>query len=665
MLNRPRRTLPAVLAPLTMIVSCLLVAGCGNDKLSDDAYGFIDLAPWYYDGSSAANPSAGLPREIPPTRGWVNGVRAEYYDFGLVGVTKKRSDGKLPDYASIPPMYFFFDSGGNPLFSKPVYEIRTGLWHMRGGKGALDPNPCTKAQQCYQDENGNYADAPKNVPYAVRVRNVMGDFQRPVVDRLQHNADYSGLWEIWAVTVQDDYEPDAIKNYATLKKGIDQGKLSVERTKAVINCPVLDDRTYVTPTPLWYGVPHPRIELWYRTKMGSCFLADGWQALGDDSGRLYKADSKSRLNVMDVVTYTVGSGEGARTAITAPVSKMFIPTASVATLDSRGTVDVRYTNDNVTEVLPRTSQADPPGYRPIRWLWDLKVPQDPPYVPSTYRSTSDMDPSQMVNRLGSNVPFTKNFPLIGVNISCDPKTGLLADGTGCGDLQKHAPGVPLVCYGTSYANTAGTFVSDPGGARCDVPLVRFAEFCAPGIAACGSFNPKATDRDLTPDESAAKTLNSNVIGGYTCHPNGPQGGYCFYRCDADGSAGSKDAMKVEIRYKGPDDQIKVDKGPDGTGIELGYDQRCGNIPGYKCLNPTGVTATQGRVCLRGCDSGKPDAFNDEFCKIKTNVMINEKVNGDFQKGMTCSTRGINGAAGCQWDPAFEPRDPGLNFIPPK
>jgi len=46
-------------------------------------------------------------------------------------------------------------------------------------------------------------------------------------------------------------------------------------------------------------------------------------------------------------------------------------------------------------------------------------------------------------------------------------------------------------------------------------------------------------------------------------------------------------------------------------------------------------------------------------------MINEKVNGDFQKGMTCSTRGINGAAGCQWDPAFEPRDPGLNFIPPK
>jgi hypothetical protein len=433
---------------------------------------------------------------------------------------------------------------------------------------------------------------------------------------------------------------------------------------------VLDDRTYVTPSALFYGVPHPRIELWYRTKMGSCFLADGWQALGDAGGRLYKADSKNRLNVMDVVTYTIGSGESARTAITAPVSKMFIPTASVATLDSRTAVDVRYTGDNVTEVLPRNTPADPPGYRPIRWLWDLKVPQDPPYVPSTYRSTGDMDPSQMVNRLTGNVPFTKNFPLIGVNIACSPDTGNLtpedpANPVPCSSLG-HAPGVPLECYGLAYANPVGALVSDPGGARCDVPRVRFAEFCAPGIATCAGFNPKATGRDLTPDEMSAKTLNSNIIGGYTCQPNGPQGGYCFYRCDSDGSAGSKSADKIEVRYKGPDGQVKIDKGLDGKGNDMGYDQRCGNIPGYKCLNPAGTgIATQARVCLRQCDTGKPDAFNDEFCKIKTNVMINDKVNGDFQKGMTCASRGLNGSAGCQWDPAFEPRDPGLNFIPPQ
>src|SRR5437762_6294732 len=115
MLNRPcRSSIPALLPPLAVILSSLALVGCG-DKLSDDAYGFIDLAPYYYDGSSASNPSAGLVREIAPQRGWLSGVRAEYYDFGLVGVTKKRSDGKLPDYASIPAMYFFFDGGGTPL----------------------------------------------------------------------------------------------------------------------------------------------------------------------------------------------------------------------------------------------------------------------------------------------------------------------------------------------------------------------------------------------------------------------------------------------------------------------------------------------------------------------------------------------------------------------
>ena len=669
-----------------MIVSAVLVGGCGKDKLSDDAYGFIDLAPYYYDGSSAANPSAGLPREFGPTRAWLNGVRAEFYDFGLVGVTKKRTDTKLPDYAAVPPMYFFFDGGGNPMFSKPVYENRTGLWHMRGGQAVLNPNP----------QSG----APKNVPYSVRTRNVLGDYQRPIVDRLQHNTDYSGLWEIWEVTAPDSYVPDTIKNYATLQKGLDDGTFTARRTKRVINCPVLDDRQYVVPSPLFYGVPHPRIEIWYRTKQGSCFLANGWETLGSTdfaNGKytLYQANHDSqRLQTFDIITYTIGANESARTTITAPVGKMFIPTAKVATLDSRGTVDVRYTNDNVADgALPRTGLGDPPGYRPIRWLWDLTVPQDPPYVPATYRSTAQMDPVAMVNRLTANSPFTKNFPLIGLNSGCDPASQTLTgDMTKtCGDLN-HAPGVPLFCYGVSIGNTVtGALIPEPGGARCDIPLVRFGEFCAPGLAQCGGFDPKRNPAPpppmpaipLTPDEEASKFLNDknggSILGGYTCQPNTSQGGYCFLRCDVDASAGSKTADKVDITYKGPDGQSKKDK------ADLPYDQRCGNIPGYKCLNPAGTIPNQMRVCLRQCDTGKPDTFNDEFCKVpmdlftdpvtgmaaKTPVTLNELVPGNaarpkdqnIQKGMTCSTRGINGAAGCQWDPAYEPRDKGINFIP--
>jgi hypothetical protein len=653
MLNRPRRSLPAVLAfPMTMIVSSVLVSGCGADKLSDDAYGFIDLAPWYYDGSSAATPSAGLPKEIGTTRGWVNGARAEYYDFGLVGVTKKRSDGKLPDYASIPAMYFFFNGAGTPLFSKPIYEERTGLWHMRGGVAALNPNPA--------------GGKPKNVPYSVRIRNVMGDFQRPIIDRLQHNTDYSGLWEIWEVTAPDDYQPDAIKNYATLKKGIDNGTFGVHRTQKVINCPVLDDRQYVVPTAMYYGVPHPRIELWYRTKQGSCFLADGWFALGDASGKLHNAGNDSRrLQMFDVISYTIGSGAGARTTLTAPVSKMFIPTAKVATLDSRGTSDVRYTSDNVTEALPRMNPGDPPGYRPIRWLWDLNVPQDPPYVAATYRSTAQMDPAQMANRLTANTPFTKNFPLIGTYASCTNNDDCMNVG--------HAPGINLECYGLAVSNGATAFIMEPGGKHCDVPLVRFGEFCGPAKSLCGGFNPKNADPNAMPpppvpptaDESAVWALNQmqkgTIQGGYTCQPNASTGGYCFLSCDTTAPGGVKPMAgwpKVSLKYQGPDGQMKTDT------ADVETDPRCGNIPGYKCLNPSGSgVPNTARVCLRGCDSGRPDTFNDVFCRQATAVMINEKVNGDFQKGMTCSTRGLSGAAGCQWDPAYEPRDPKSNFIP--
>ena len=127
------------------------------------------------------------------------------------------------------------------------------------------------------------------------------------------------------------YDVDSIKSYATLKKGLDDGSFVARRTKKVINCPVLDDRQYVTPSPLFYGIPRPRIELWYRTKQGSCFLSDGWLALADgptEQANFIKANQDGRrLQMFDTISYTIGSGEGARTTIVAPVSKMYIPTA--------------------------------------------------------------------------------------------------------------------------------------------------------------------------------------------------------------------------------------------------------------------------------------------------------------------------------------------------
>jgi hypothetical protein len=681
MLNRLCRSLPAVIYfPLTLIISSVAVVGCGDDKLADDPYGFIDLAPYYYDGSSATNPSGGLVREIAPQGGWMNGIRAQYYDFGIVGTVKKRTDANTPDYAVVNPMYFFFNSAGQPLFSKPVYERRTGLWHMRGGVNVLDPNPPNSSA--------------KNVPYSVRVRNTLvdkdrgvADYQRPIVDVLQHvTPGYSGLWEIYEVIAPDGYQPDAIKSLATLQKGINDGSFLVSRTQRVFNCPVIDDRQFVTPTPTWYGMPHPRIELWYRTKQGSCFVADGWLALGNFDGSLIKANSNSRrLNQFDTISYTIGAGVSARTTVVAKVTRIFQPKVTVANQDPTKTAtDIRYVGDNVTDTFPKLSPADPPGYSPIRWLWDLKVPQDPPYEPGSYKSLDQMDPANLSIRSG---PFTKNMPLIGTWSGCannDDCANLPVVGgqpkLTCNQIPNpdlglsDPPAATLAAVGNDVAKAQAFLnLNREGGPRCDLPVVRFGEFCAPGIARCA-----LTSADLVGDEKTFVTVGgtqvkyaaNGLVGGYTCQPVGT--GYCYFRCDTDvtiPSAGSAKAIDVMVTYNGPDNRQKVDKG------SLFLDARCGLIPGYRCLTPTGGTTpipTRTRVCLRQCDLTKPDAYNDEFCgvngkpldaKIKTDVIINDKVGGDVQKGMSCSNRGISSVAGCQWDPAYEPRDPSMSFLP--
>src|SRR3954466_9416938 len=177
----------ASLARGLCVFAALAVVGCGQDDFSDDAYGFIDLSPYFYDGSSAANPVAGLATTINPSRGWNNGFRAEYYDFGLVGISRKRDSKGVtlaePDYADVQPMYFFYDSRGQAMFSKPISDRRTGQWHMKGGQGLLNPNPAPPPSGAKASQLDTYY----SVPYSVRVRAPLkddkrggSDFQRPV-----------------------------------------------------------------------------------------------------------------------------------------------------------------------------------------------------------------------------------------------------------------------------------------------------------------------------------------------------------------------------------------------------------------------------------------------------------------------------------------------------
>src|SRR5215471_3796620 len=199
----------------------LLIAGCGKAPLSDDQTGFVDLVPFYKNpyldirgvlqaGATTANPNAGLPLIMAPKRGWVNGVRIEYYDFGAVGHVNKRdakgSEIREPAYANVFPMYFFFDSQGRPMFSKPAYDGRSGVWTMKGGHNPTNPTPVappTDAQDRAAYYGTVYLRRPRDVLY--NDARASSDFQRPVIDVLGSNSstdpNTTGLWEVVEITV--------------------------------------------------------------------------------------------------------------------------------------------------------------------------------------------------------------------------------------------------------------------------------------------------------------------------------------------------------------------------------------------------------------------------------------------------------------------------------
>jgi hypothetical protein len=509
-----------------MGASLLSLVGCGETDLSDEYYGTIDLGPYFYDGSSASDPYKGLPRNLTPQKGWNSGLRAEYYDFGLVNHVKKRSAAgatlKEPDYAYVNPMYFFFDAGGKPLFSKPIYDGRTGIWHMRGGKDVLNPNP-NGAPSGGTGRNSYYA-----VPYSVRVRSTVkdrdrgnvDDYQRPIIDTLHNDSRYTGLWEIVEIKVQDSaYEPDAIKSAKTLKEGIESGKLIERKTTKVIDCPVLDDRTYVTPSAMAYDIPRPRIEVWYRTKLGSCYLIHGFEALGEvrpEDGNatpsrnpanivLFRAGSGDRVDTFDVIRYSIGDSRNQVTTVVVPVMKLYTPKVTISTLNpSKDKYDLRYFGDDLSAARPRHFPWDAPGYSPIVWHWDVEVRQDPPYVPGTFKTLESVDPALVKARDAGDPVWTRNYPVLGAAIPCGTR---FEGGKAVEDVEDRicAP-LGLKCNLTPDIDVATTdpppgknivdmLLDREGGPRCDVPTAAYGMYCAPGVARCETNLPAASKNE--------------------------------------------------------------------------------------------------------------------------------------------------------------------------
>jgi len=437
----------------------------------------------------------------------------------------------------------------------------------------------------------------------------------------------------------------------------------------------------VTPSGMMNNIPRPRIEIWYRRMLGYCYLANGWetigQALDEDQPasdpanlRLFQAgiDINNRVDTFDVLRTTLGAGLSETQAIAVPVTRLFVPTLPVPLGNPSGDITrVRYAGDDLSLALPRHKASDPGGYSPIAWLWDLNVRQDPPYQNGTYRDYASVDPASTVARDADTNVLTRNYAIVGVATKCKADSDCRM-GMECNPV----PDVNLATADPPAGQNLGDVViAREGGARCDVPVKTFGDYCAPGVARCdvqavaGGDNEKAlkalgvavagptftVHADLTtaqtnlanamamgadaatlaPLQTAVNTqtaraayydsfgLTKDLGGyGYLCYPyagTAAGGGYCQIRCDS-GASGTNVTVKTQLA-------VVDGKDPSVTNmVDYTYNTevRCGaaNMLGYRCL-PTSQLPERGRVCLRECKLADTQSFNRALCDSPLNI----------------------------------------------
>lgn len=578
----------------------LVVAACQEETPHDEAFGIVDLTPYYTEGASRTNPAGGLP-SLAPVGAYSQGERVEAYDFGAVPT---RREGTTPVTAPVSPIYFLFDSQRRPLLAEPVREVRTGLWWIPGGDPTLSPNQAD--------------DADVAVPFSLRrKRPVIDDqrqtsaHQRPIIDVGPEAlaTSYTGLWEVIEVTVPDGYRPDAIKSWRTLEEALGSGAFTSRRTGRVINCPLIDERSVVLPSVAAAGSPRPIVEVWYRRKRGACLLANGWETLLQNGKRIPGDSDAARLETFDVTVRELNVRGSVQRELLVPVGRAFTPVVVTAYPGAPAT-EARYASDLVLEERPRRTAADPPGYTPIRWMWDVlyqaqlpsammgsDMPASLPYVAGTLKTMAGVPDTAKRPRPTS--PVVRNLASIGPVPSCGPK----ADDS-C-SMASRCTALGLAC--------------NPTSCLCEPPGVGYGESCGAGFQRCRTAPLDDQERAFAPS-------------GFVCHARQPRG-FCLIRCDA----GKMDET--------------TEKGPNGEEL----DSRCSDLPGFVCVTP-GASATslddkKESVCVRRCN---PSATDDEIARVCQAPAPRSSggVVVDLADGLRCTNQ--RNVTGCTFDFAYEP-----------
>jgi hypothetical protein len=614
------RKSPGPSGPLLLVAVCAALAATGcKEEFSDDAFGVLDLSS-VYDGGTRTDPARGLPTQISPTIGFIDGEQVEYYDFGVVPAQVDGASGK-PIAVVVQPMYFFFTAKGYPLFSSPVRETRDGTDWMKGGKNTLDPNPkdfCAgvpmdkqKTDPCFRKNMEE-----KKKPYPVRERDPLPDrirkvpdYQRPIVDvspaDLGGVGTYTGFWEIWEVTAPDDYEPDAIKHVDTLRSAVNSGKFSQRRTQKVINCPIIDERTQVLRGVTDRPTPHPRIELWYKRKMTYCFLANGWETMGNDKGELLFSNSDDlRVDTFDVARLNIGEGKVKQTRLVVPVGLAYAP--AIFTSDSSAAAPnvTRVVDNLLTRAVPRRHLGDAGGYTPIRWMWDVVVEQDYQQGALTSVDAVDATQSQPQNAFAQPfVPVVRNVPVRGLATRCSLPPVEGRSPQVCGNVIPNPadPLMPTIDARGDKTCTSLGLECNKDTCFCDAPFVGFGQACGAGIAQCN------------PEKDALSET------GYGCFP--AFGGFCYLACNPS-TANTRAADNMGKKAN----QLR--------------DSRCKDVPGMVCLNYNG-----GGLCLKLCDLNITVGN-----QCTANVPV-EDMSQDIGANQTCQDYGLEI---CSWPDTYTP-----------
>ncbi|MDX2023585.1 MAG: hypothetical protein SF187_25330 [Deltaproteobacteria bacterium] len=587
---------------------------------------------------------------IKPKPAFLRGEGATFYDFGNVNFVKGNMPnaaealaGRTAGAAPVFPMYFFFTEKGEPLFAKPEKNTATGQFFMKGGKDVRAVDGFARLQAKQEDrEEDLWLDE----------RRGSADYQRPLVDVLPGGADvrgekYSGLWEVVKVRVPNGFDPDSVKDVPSLLAAASAATsgIKIEPSGFAINCPIVDARAYVVPTISAYAVgdrriPQPQIELWHRKKRVDCLLVNGWETLGEtiagataeqDKYRLFdSAQDDRRVQTFDIDVVPAPAGQ--THALVAPVGLMIVPHAMFFDLE-------KYYDElsMLAGPAPRRKKTDAPGYRPIRWLWNLEmdIVSVEAATERTLRESGLLDPR---NISASRLSPRKDLVLRNV--------GLASTLVGCDNATRGAD--PCASIGMECGLFNGTQIP-----FCAAKRVRYNALCGPAIAQCRGFvetseagvektdvvekwfvNGNATPAELEQlkskvGEELLEAQRQLVMKSqrliqrdgpiYVCAADETGVGRCVFSCNANG-----------INYEaGSAITAPVEAGGTTKSLSIPLDSRCGGkfMPGYACSSETST-------CSRSCS---PSAAE---CRVPTNIWYSdEQTNPNLAQGTTCGLIG--------------------------